>query len=109
MGSRVDDGVGSAYEHRLERAAHARGARRRVDPDLKPVLTVTMLVAAFVALGVLLTVLSAIAALGGGGGVIVICGFPIALISFIVWLISQPPGGAEDAAADPDRVGPVDH
>ena len=79
----------------LKEGGASRGARRRVDPDLKPVLTVTMLVAAFVALGVLLTALSAVAALGGGGGVIVICGFPIALISFIVWLINNNRPGAQ--------------
>jgi hypothetical protein len=70
-------------------------ARPRVDPDFKPVLTVTALVAAFVALGILLTVLSAIASLGGGGVVIFICGFPVALVSLIAWLVNNNRPGAK--------------
>ncbi|MCU0508815.1 MAG: hypothetical protein MUC34_10500, partial [Anaerolineae bacterium] len=77
----------------------AGDARPRIDPDVKPVLTVTALVAAFVALGVLLTVLSAIASLGGGGFVLVICGFPVALISLIAWLINANRPGAKAQAA----------
>jgi hypothetical protein len=44
-------------------------------------------------------VLSAIASLGGGGFVLIICGFPVALISLIAWLISANRPGAKAKAA----------
>lgn len=62
------------------------------ESPVKPVLTVVSLVGAFIALGVLLTVLSAIAALGGGGALVAVCGVPILLIALIVWLVTQRPG-----------------
>jgi len=74
------------------------------EADAKPVLTVVMLVGAFIALGVLLTVVSGIAALGGGGG-LVVCGVPILLIAFVVWLVTQKPGQPKaQPMADPMTI-----
>ena len=71
----------------------------------KPVLTVVALVGAFIALGVLLTVLSAIAALGGGGALLAICGVPVMLIALIVWLVTQKPGQPKtQPVADPMTI-----
>lgn len=67
--------------------AYARDA----ESPLKPVFTVIGLVGIFVGLGVLLTVLSAVAALGGGGALAVACGVPALFIAFIAWVISQKP------------------
>ena len=90
-------GVAALMNLLKEGRAPTGDARPRVDPDFKPVLTVTALVAAFVALGVLLTVLSAVASLGGGGVMIVICGFPIGIISLIAWLVNSNRPGARQA------------
>ncbi len=62
---------------------------RGVDSPFKPIATIVALVGAFVGLGVLLTVLSAIAALGSGGALTVACGVPLMLLGFIVWMISR--------------------
>jgi hypothetical protein len=75
------------------------------ESPVKPVLTVVSLVGAFIALGVLLTVLSAIAALGGGGALVAVCGVPILLIALIVWLVTQKPGQTKaQPAANPMTI-----
>lgn len=68
---------------------------REVAPPFKPVLTIVALVGAFIGLGVLLTVLSAVAALGGGGVLAVACGVPALFIAFLAWVISQRPKRAQ--------------
>jgi hypothetical protein len=67
---------------------------------LKPVFTLVGLIAAFVALGVLLTVLSAVAALGGGGALTVACGVPLMLVGFVAWMIAR--SKQPQAATEPD-------
>ena len=69
----------------------AEFAAREMAAPFRPVFTIVALVEAFVALGVLLTVLSAVAALGGGGLLAVACGVPALFVAFIAWVISQRP------------------
>ncbi len=85
----------SMFRNRREPNPVTRGA----DPQLKPVFTLVGLIGAFVALGVLLTVLSAIAALGGGGAFLVACGLPVMMIAFVIWLVtkSKPPRAATES------------
>jgi Flp pilus assembly protein TadB len=74
---------------RREAGESHRSGERGPEAPFKPVFTLVGLVGAFVALGVLLTVLSAVAALGGGGAFLVACGVPAAMIAFVVWMISR--------------------
>ncbi len=98
-----------AREARREARRRARNARWEARGDLsspapfKPLFTVIGLVGAFVALGVLLTVLSAVAALGGGGALAVSCGVPALLVAFVAWMIKQsrPKESQVPAESDP--------
>ena len=72
----------------------ARGApdfdvRRGMAPAARPIVTIVMLVGLFMALGALLTVLSVVAALGGGGAAFAFCGLPAVLAAVFVWLAVQ--------------------
>ncbi len=94
--------------HEARREAHReahearRAAGQREDPgSLKPVFTLVGLVGAFVALGVLLTVLSAIASFGGGGAFLVACGFPVLLVAFVIWMISKSKQPKAATESDP--------
>jgi hypothetical protein len=74
---------------------------RHAAAPFRPLITLFSLIAAFVALGVILTVLSAIAALGSGGALVVGCGMPVMLIVFIAWVISQRPKQQAVPRSDP--------
>lgn len=89
---------------RREPAFDARRNMRDANSPLKPVFTLVGLVGAFVALGVLLTVLSAIAALGGGGAFLVACGVPAMMVAFVVWMVTRSKQPQVAAEADPWTV-----
>lgn len=75
------------------------------ESEAKPVLTVVMLVGVFIAFAVLLTVLSGIAALGGGGALMAVCGVPILLVALVVWLVTQKSGQPKaQPVADPMTI-----
>ena len=74
-------------------------ARRPVSP-FKPIVTLVILVGAFIALGGLLTLLSLIAALGNGGALFVVCGVPVLLIAFMAWMFAQRARQAQNPASD---------
>lgn len=80
-----------------------RSAHNAASP-FKPVFTLVGLVGAFVALGALLTVLSVIASLGGGGAFLVACGFPLLLMGFIAWMISRSKQPQVAVGAEPWTV-----
>lgn len=70
------------------RRGPALDARDMVSP-FRPIITIIALVGAFIGLGVLLTVLSAIATLGGGGALAVGCGAPVLFAAFLIWVVAQ--------------------
>jgi hypothetical protein len=74
--------------------------RRGMPSPFRPMLTIMALVGAFIGLVVLLTVVSAIAALGGGGG-LVVCGVPLLFIAVVAWMVSQR-SKQQQPAADSD-------
>ncbi len=81
-----------------------RRAGRRPASPLKPVVTLVMLVGAFIALGGLLTVLSLIAALGNGGALFVVCGVPVLLVALMVWLFTQRARQAQNIPSEPGTI-----
>lgn len=70
----------------------------------KPIVTLVMLVGAFIALGGLLTLLSLIAALGNGGALFVICGMPVLFVAFMAWLFTQRARQAQNTPAEPGTI-----
>ncbi len=84
-----------------------RTVRRPASP-FRPVVTLVMLVGAFIALGGLLTVLSLIAALGNGGALFVLCGVPVLLVAFMAWLFTQRARQAQNTSSEPGEPGTID-
>ncbi|MGE5602040.1 MAG: hypothetical protein ACM30E_03255 [Nitrososphaerales archaeon] len=74
---------------------------RELPSPFRPLFTLVGLIAAFVALGVLLTVLSAVAALGGGGALTVACGVPLMLVGFVAWMIARSKQPQTATGSDP--------
>lgn len=93
-------GLTALFSALRDRRGSAFGSRDTGSP-LKPVFTLVGLIAAFVALGVLLTVLSAVAALGGGGALTVVCGVPLMLVGFVAWMIARSKHLQAQAEQDP--------
>lgn len=83
------------------------GVRRNQPPSFGPVMTVIMLVGAFVALNVLLAVLSLISALGSGGGLVIFCAMPVAFVSFMAWMFNQRTKQTPNTTAD-SQPGTID-
>ena len=81
-----------------------RRTGRRPGSPLKPVVTLVMLVGAFIALGGLLTVLSLIAALGNGGALFVICGVPVLFVAFMAWLFTQRARQVQNTPSEPGTI-----
>lgn len=81
-----------------------RRAGRWPESPLKPIVTLVMLVGAFIALGGLLTVLSLIAALGNGGALFVICGVPVLLVAFLAWLFTQRARQTQNTPSEPGTI-----
>lgn len=82
-------GVAALVSLLRARGAPDADARRGVPPAARPIVTIVMLVGLFMALGALLTVLSVVAALGGGGAAFAFCGLPAVLAAAFVWLAVQ--------------------
>ena len=87
---------GSRFDNR-------RTGRRAASP-FRPVVTLVMLVGAFIALGGLLTLLSLIAALGNGGAFFVICGVPVLFVAFIAWLFIQRARQTQSTPSEPGTI-----
>lgn len=86
----------------------SRFDKRRTDrwpgSPFKPIVTLVMLVGAFIALGGLLTVLSLIAALGNGGALFVVCGMPVLFVAFMAWLFTQRARQAQNVPSEPGTI-----
>lgn len=102
--------IGLSFLRRLagQSGRAARPLRRRASPG--PFATVMLLVAAFMALGVFMSLLAGLAALVQSPASAALCALPLAAVALLVWATRRNAGASQADATPPDeqqRTAPV--